>query len=958
MDDDNLFQPARRRPDNVLSESEYSAFEEDPTERYLYGGGLHSEDHHQTKQKTIVYDMTNRETFDFVEGTISPGKLDEINFRTENVEKTFDQIEGLYIFILGAKKTGKYLQIKLSSKAYFCLEIRQGVSIEGITEQMSQIRSSHSSSRRYGVLGKQIKAVKRSKNFALFHNRKCITVPDALNLKNLAVVELVPVIPVSWRICYHYKLFCNKQYLLQCSSVDSLAEVKAKFLTLFQRSEEIEDTEVAHVDCVWFTQGNKVLTEELLNQTFKSTMDGTSGCLLLKTIPHMGMGINVSVYFQPPTAISAEVTLKTDSAQTSVGLLVLSPEQSASRVREEVAKLVGREPESIKILLENVELNDKVSLDQPLSGRRITVTAKQKISLSVHVLPFRDGGEEALHIIPVYSYDKVQVLKSELVKKLHTPPDLVDLFFNNIHLDDGSSFRYNRIRDRDQLEARVFPRRQTLMVRMPDRQWQELIVDDSRTVNMGQIKTFCQTLKDPVPCCEVTAIVGDRVVSDTETLHDASAGQALTPRLLLIRKENWCFTADTSCNGAYVVCTSTEGTHFDHVLTMCNGDFWINGHRLEMTKIKEMVEKRRRSLLQMQPVPGIRLKAHRQQHTTMSVDSAVMTSPSCSPLSTAPQSHASKKKQEQAAVGEGEPSTICGSAAGLQHPASQGELKKSCVKFQSGNSLSDAEGGDDEQAAEVPAQAPSDDGDDTRVTGQDAEYGGCVQSHTFADGAGSKSTRSLKTGGRSKSCSSIAPKSSKEYMAKEYESDSFVSELQRDVTLSQNFKKNPDGTLTFAQTVRSESRVKEEHFANLMHQLLVTAGRWGPVEQHQNTQNPILPAGDPAFRYIRRRIVVRVAESLGLDGMMVVRALGVTEDTINRARDAHPHDLVEKHLYCLRNWCTKSGSQATKETLKKALESCDRRDLVEEVDRLEQEAELSELSEVETSTSEQQKESM
>ena len=85
---------------------------------------------------------------------------------------------------------------------------------------------------------------------------------------------------------------------------------------------------------------------------------------------------------------------------------------------------------------------------------------------------------------------------------------------------------------------------------------------------------------------------------------------------------------------------------------------------------------------------------------------------------------------------------------------------------------------------------------------------------------------------------------------------------------------------------------------------------------------------------MNEKLIRRIAHHLGNNGLMIIRELGVTQDTIDQANAAHPKEPQEMFLFCLRAWCQKTGCQASKADLKKALETYDRRDLAEMIDEI------------------------
>ncbi|KAL8583728.1 hypothetical protein ACOMHN_000349 [Nucella lapillus] len=672
---------------------------------------------------------------------------------------------------------------------------------------------------------------------------------NVLELPNLAVVELLLKFPLVWRICYRYKLFCDKRYHVHCSSAASLEEIKCMFLDLFQTT--VEGEEELRADCVWFTQGNKVVTEMCLLQTFSVESENSSDSLEVIKVSHLGKCVDeVYVHFQPANALCAEVTLKTDGVPTPMGLLVVSG-QPASYVREEVAKIVGKEPESIRISLGTVKLDNTVDVHQALtaSGCKITVTAKQKIKLTVHMEPVSNSSEKSMHTIPVYSYGTVEVLKMELCRRTEIPAPLVDLFFEGRNLDKGSTFRAHRLRDGDCLEGRVFPRRLTLLVRMPDRGWLELTVDDCSVTTVGQVKVFCQTRSPgpPVHCFELTAIVADRVLSDSQTLDDitAEAHHPQRRRLVLVRTEGSCFTAATSCLGTYIVCSSTKGSHFDQVSTMHNGKRPFYGGPVKESEVLQMVQNRRLSPQQSLPAPGLRLRPAPPRPVNSGVTTA-STSPS-SAASRAAAGKGSTQQTQQTSLHD-DCHKAPGSSGGLQEQCPQPRKKmSSIVRFHTGNSLSDLEA--------VEEEAMADDQKAQGLLGDGESEGGAAEGSARDPG------------------------------------NQLVGE------------KGP----------------------------LMPAEGGGQMEPYQSKD---IQTSDPAFRSICERTVRYVAQHLGRQGMMIIRALGVTEDDIDQAATAHPTNLVEKYYQCLRKWCCKVGSRADKEALKKALEDEGRKDLAEKLDEL------------------------
>lgn len=933
-------------PPSVTDESEDSAlnFEENRirpkvhlTSRGSSNTGFQPTVHNRQQpiEFTVVYDLRQHDVQDFIQGDIYTGKLDVTHtYGGKLIEKT-DRAEGIHIVILGAKETEKYLQVKLSPGVYYCL--KRNKQHEKITEQLHKINNRRMD--RPGIGLRQVHEERRYSDFALINNNRQVTLTAFLELPNLAVVELVPVFLLVWRICYRYKLCYDKRYLVRCSSVASIEEVKCKFLDLFQRLDGSE--EELSVDSVWLTQGNKVVTEKLVNQTFRSVSDKSNKRLKVSKLSHIEKCVDeVYVHFKPPDALCAEVTLKTDNTLTDMGLLVLSPEEAPSCLQEEVAKIVGEEPERHRISLGDVKLDSKIKLQHVLSTSdcKITVTAEQKIKLLVNMETFSKSGKDTAHVVPVYSQNKIQVLKKELCKLTEVPPHLVDLFFQGKKLDEEITISEYRLCNDDVLEGCVFPWRQTLFVRMPNRQWQELIVDDCQTVSIGQIKMFWQTLNpgEPVHSCELTAIAHDRVVSDSEILVDISAELPQRSRLILVQTECTCFTAASSYNGNYVVCSSTEGSHFDQISTMHNGKRPFYGDRVDEPELLKMVMDRRCSPQQYRPVPGIRLRPVHQHHIGSDCSAVMAASLLPSPSETSQASALNcSKSQTPETSSQDDLQKVSKSDGDLpQQTSPQRKKKSSSIGFHTGNSLPDME---------TAVKEPSTDNQEVQeqLTDNDHETS---EELTTEDTAGVPSNQPVNVPDtrRGASCPSLELASISNLssvsgdQSRLYESDSQVGKVLDRVTVVR------ERLWTVDWNSSSKARLTPEH----VHQHLSSNPCFMPPSpptpvdtggQLEQYQHKLTQTRDPAFTYISQSVVQYTAQHLGREAMLVIRALGVTDDVICQAAAEHPNNMIEKHYQCLKHWCSKNGCKATIEVLKKVLKECDRTDIAEYLDDTEQE---------------------
>ena len=538
-----------------------------------------------------------------------------LDIKLGDIQESPNRVKGWRTLLFGLKRNEKYLVINASSKLH-CLRLRRKYNVDKITEQLKQIgcmdeilqyEQVQSIYGAYQAVGMQSDLLTEDTILTLLFNNKYIDVSGMLKLPSLSEVEIVRNTPLLWRICHRYKFLCDKRYHVECRTIDTIEDVKQKFLDLYNAAELTEGLTADHI-CL--TQQNKLISDKLLKETVASvvTPSRSSGDVVILSQHNASLRVGVDggsgmvciedvfVHFQPQDAANVEIVFKTHSRHAAgVGtLIVVSPQISASDLRDEVSKVVGKERNSIRISVGTSKLGRRTRLSEALSaaGGRVSVTLKAKITLHVHVVrsPAPSDDDETDFSVRVYSYDLVQALKAELFRLTGAPEDSVDLYFEGRPLSEDDTFSENRIRDKDSLEARLFPNRLRLSVRMPSRRWLDLLVNDCFAFTVGHVKAFAQNLDghETVRECELIAIVNDRVASDNETLAktlysrsltlgDFTTGLCCTPKLVLVEVENLCFTSATAHRGTFAVFSSTASAWFQQFLVMFNGESLFYG---------------------------------------------------------------------------------------------------------------------------------------------------------------------------------------------------------------------------------------------------------------------------------------------------------------------------------------------------------------------------------------------
>ena len=519
-----------------------------------------------------------------------------------------DRVNDLRTVILGHKQTEKYILIKIGSSSH-CLRIRENFSADELSDQLLEIADGYVDIelRRFRHLARYesygLPVIHRTaavdvKSIFLFFNKEHIDFTDALRLPSLSVVELVRIVHLEWRIYHRYKILCDKRYRVACRTIDTLEDIMRKFLSLYTA---LETTDEVSTDCLWLTQQNKLISDALLKKTYDTVVSKSlnpsdmvrlsehNSLLRFTTDPESGMVCvdDVFVHFQPQDAVKIEIEFKADTNdKTNIrSLIMASPQMSAKDLREEVSKVVGKERNSIRISVGTTKLTSSVDLSRVLRtpGCKINVTLKTKITLSVHVVRIPPGDDEAADfIIPVYSYDLVQVMKEKLCRLTGAPEHSVDLYFERRPLLEDNTFSDHRIRDKDNIEAHIFRNRMRLSLKMPNGQWYDLLVDDCYALTVGHVKAFAQNLDghEKIHECELTVIVNDRVASDTEVLGDLRTRLHMQPKLILAKTKNFCFTSSIAHKGTFVVLSSTDGLWFQQFLVMFNGEELFYGESL------------------------------------------------------------------------------------------------------------------------------------------------------------------------------------------------------------------------------------------------------------------------------------------------------------------------------------------------------------------------------------------
>ena len=552
-----------------------------------------------------------RENSDVVRGKEIPQDeafvAKQFDISINRVTKFPNDVDGKFALILHSRPDEKYLIIKTMAAKY-CLRITPHTSVSKIQHTLKTVTRAFRRERTFRRL-RTMSMVDDAyytdthdiespslyqddsgmqKSFLLLYQKKEVTVADLLKLPSMSVVEAVVIMPLFWQIYHRYKLHCDKRYRVFGRTHDTLADLKQNFLNLYRETEAGDEIPL---DCVWFTKGDKLVSEKLMKQTFEVMLTNADSVHDILDISRASDVLkvhfdqsksqmfidNVFVHFQPPDAVYVPVQTQTTSRKAACDLIMVAPQMSPSALRDQVSKVVGQQANSIKINIGRAKLNNRIDLRQALAAPncKITVAPKDKIKLSVHVVWVPDDGrdDETEMEIHAYSYDMVEVTKVCICQQKKLVYHKMDLYFEGHLLSEHSTLSEHRIRDKDRLEARVFPRRLKLTVRMPTRRWYDLFVDDSSAASVKDIKVIAQTLdrEHPVSAIELTAIASGTVLSDTTKLEDLEAGECGIPRVVLVHTENCCFSAATAYDNTFIICVSMEGSCFQQKEVMWNG---------------------------------------------------------------------------------------------------------------------------------------------------------------------------------------------------------------------------------------------------------------------------------------------------------------------------------------------------------------------------------------------------
>ncbi|KAK7092775.1 uncharacterized protein [Littorina saxatilis] len=946
----------------------------------------------------LIFDLRHSESS--VAGSPTQLPLDDsyltkiFDTNISNIYVTTTKVCDLRVLMIGYKASEQYLLVKLDSQVH-CLSIKQTSSTETVSEQLTKLSTTVTGYAFGGPTGivqiRQRNSFKEKESWYLLHNEKHIEVTDVRRLPSLSLVEIKRNLPVEWRIYHRYALFCDKRYLVVCRSVDTLVDIKQKFL---QRYETVEGTQGISPEVVWLTQHKKLISDASLKQIFTTIGTPTYGLPQLNSLSqHMPM-LHVSsggegnaiciddvfVHFQPPNAVSLEIIFKphTDLDEGVSTLVVVSPQVSLSGLREELSKVVRREPNSLGITVGGTKLmaSRKTNLSQMLTtpGCKITVYPKTKVSLSVEVVESpSQGNDKRTFTISAFSHDVTKVIKSELRALTKSPEYTMDLYFEGRLLVEESTLNENRIRDKDCLEAQVFPNRVKLSVRMPNRKWYELLIDDCSEVTVGQLKDFYNRLdgEENIHTCEQVAIVNGRVVSDTEALGDVMDGWRPLPKVVIVRVENRCFTAATAYKGVFIVCRSTQSTWFQQFkLVQIDNDEEFPGPDVceKDGRVSAMLQKRRQHPQPPGRVSGIRMAPCHQslldESPARDVHPLVPSGWSSPVLTRYGSADASPRRPRNLSHSSSLPNVSARRETPIRLSAS------SAVRlFEDSSDLDSLDGVQSSTAlATGVSELPPEEREEEQRVGMDAEARFEREEDNSTFRSRYPSGASEPNGTVSKIASlpvkerrqSYPPTPMDSQMCSAPVSETIIAQRRdSDITFGKNeaervtlvrerFQLNPDETLSSSLSLVSQARGAPDLVRKIsqmpcsIQRIPSPLSGEGQLTLYKDQQRQMMVLPDPAYKYIPEHVIREIACHLGANGMMTIRALGVSEPEIEDANYRYPKNLQEKYLLCLRAWCKKEGSNANKQTLKETLKKSRRADLCILIDELDPDAKTEE----------------
>ncbi|KAL8564691.1 hypothetical protein ACOMHN_004184 [Nucella lapillus] len=413
-------------------------------------------------------------------------------------------------------------------------------------------------------------------------------------LREFDKLELVRVDTLMLKFVCRLSQQCEQTFHIDCYDTDYVHEVKKKFFQVFLKEQAKPAETARNSEDVWLTNGDTVVPPNKLVRAVMNPGDAqyTLGSMLSE---EANTSDTFHVHF-PPTdpPVLVRLNFKADSRKhlTSESVLLVSPSLTTTEIlRQEVSKVIHKEPLSFKMFISGKKIEMATVLGPYLQTPSCTVVVEQRPQIELKV-EHELACETPVANLPVniHRYERVLKLKQHVCSQLDLPGYCIDLQHNNTRLDELNDLRSSRLRNGDTVKALVLPNRIRVRVRVESNHWKEVVVNDVTVTTVEQLVAYAQAAIAEKSCRErggqtsgqdsdhgghsgVTtfkAIHRGQFLPPSATLREV--GVAMNSRVLVLQEKSFCYTS--SCLGRVPIFMGRFGTHYQppvRVMAMCDG---------------------------------------------------------------------------------------------------------------------------------------------------------------------------------------------------------------------------------------------------------------------------------------------------------------------------------------------------------------------------------------------------
>ncbi|XP_041346702.1 uncharacterized protein LOC121366255 [Gigantopelta aegis] len=299
-----------------------------------------------------------------------------------------------------------------------------------------------------------------------------------LGLNNLVECKPINQRPITLKCRYHVTPKVEFLYYLECTSTDSVREVKDKIYSQLGK----EFPNILH-------QGDEIVIScdtgilEDNGYLFPSDEVSLSQIDVFRRVPE-------TITIQTKRGDSIPIVAVYNGLRTTI---VIQRNISTEYLRYKIGKHIKKHPQALKLKINNTkvpDINNLAKLDSFTSNCEIQVVFSKKTTFQ---MIFANDSTDS-RIVDMYKNDKVCQLKDIIASSIGARPFDLQLCHSGTQMDDNKRLKEYYIRSDGIIEVVVLENRIKLMIRCCWYPPLIIAIDNSRNTTVLQLKTFLSTI--------------------------------------------------------------------------------------------------------------------------------------------------------------------------------------------------------------------------------------------------------------------------------------------------------------------------------------------------------------------------------------------------------------------------------------------------------------------------------